>query len=214
MITLISYRNLRYFWEKVKLWIGNNYYNKSEIDAKIVDVSDLREALSDDDGDLIYSKNIVSSLLIVTQTLNSLLESFNNGDNYVAVVNKINSTSSTAIIGHNHIELLASDIKAKLAESKLNANHIDVANINLSSFKGSLNYNRLSNTPTIPTKISQLQNDSGFITISSVPTKVSQLQNDSKFVKSESITTIWKGTSAQYNALSSKSNSTLYLITT
>lgn len=41
----------------------------------------------------------------------------------------------------------------------------------------------------IPTKTSQLQNDSGFITSASVPTKTSQLQNDSGFVTSASVPT-------------------------
>ena len=41
----------------------------------------------------------------------------------------------------------------------------------------------------IPTKTSQLQNDSGFITSASVPTKTSQLLNDSGFVTSASVPT-------------------------
>lgn len=45
-----------------------------------------------------------------------------------------------------------------------------------SSFSGS--YNDLTNKPSIPTKTSDLTNDSGFITISSVPTKTSDLTND------------------------------------
>lgn len=46
----------------------------------------------------------------------------------------------------------------------------------------------------IPTKTSQLQNDSGFITSASVPTKTSQLQNDSGFVTSASVPTVNDGT--------------------
>lgn len=38
-----------------------------------------------------------------------------------------------------------------------------------------------SDIPTIPTKTSQLQNDSGFVTSSDIPTKTSQLTNDSNF---------------------------------
>ena len=56
-----------------------------------------------------------------------------------------------------------------------------------SSFSG--NYNDLSNKPTIPTKTSDLTNDSGFITISSVPTKTSDLTNDSGFITSSSLPT-------------------------
>jgi hypothetical protein len=36
--------------------------------------------------------------------------------------------------------------------------------------------------PTIPTKVSDLTNDSGYITSSSLPTKVSDLDNDSGFI--------------------------------
>ncbi|MBO7716785.1 MAG: hypothetical protein J6S85_24675 [Methanobrevibacter sp.] len=40
-------------------------------------------------------------------------------------------------------------------------------------------YNNFINTPTIPTKTSDITNDSGFITSASVPTKTSDLTNDS-----------------------------------
>ena len=43
--------------------------------------------------------------------------------------------------------------------------------------------------PTIPTKVSELTNDSGFITISSVPTKVSELTNDSGYITISSVPT-------------------------
>lgn len=46
----------------------------------------------------------------------------------------------------------------------------------------------------IPTKTSQLQNDSGFVTSASVPTKTSQLQNDSGFITSSSLPTVNNGT--------------------
>ena len=45
-----------------------------------------------------------------------------------------------------------------------------------STFNG--NYNSLSNKPTIPSKTSDLTNDSDFITSSNLPTKTSDLQND------------------------------------
>ena len=58
-----------------------------------------------------------------------------------------------------------------------------------SSFDG--DYNSLTNKPTIPTKASQLTNDSGFITdaaltgyakTTDIPTKTSQLDNDSNYI--------------------------------
>lgn len=47
---------------------------------------------------------------------------------------------------------------------------------------------------SVPTKTSQLQNDSGFVTSASVPTKTSQLQNDSGFITSASLPTVNNGT--------------------
>ena len=44
--------------------------------------------------------------------------------------------------------------------------------------------------PAIPTKTSELQNDSGFITAASVPTKTSELQNDSGFITAASLPTV------------------------
>ena len=43
--------------------------------------------------------------------------------------------------------------------------------------------------PEVPTKTSQLQNDSGYITSGSVPSKTSQLQNDSGFITISSVPT-------------------------
>lgn len=43
--------------------------------------------------------------------------------------------------------------------------------------------------PSVPTKTSELQNDSGFVTSSAIPTKTSDLQNDSGFVTSSAIPT-------------------------
>ena len=50
-------------------------------------------------------------------------------------------------------------------------------------------YITIADVPPVPTKTSQLQNDSGFITSSDVPTKTSQLQNDSGFITSSSVPT-------------------------
>ena len=66
-----------------------------------------------------------------------------------------------------------------------------------SSFDG--DYNSLTNKPTIPTKTSQLTNDSGFITdaaltgyakTTDIPTKTSQLDNDSGFITSAPVTSV------------------------
>lgn len=91
----------------------------------------------------------------------------------------------------------------------------DISNWNgKSDFSGS--YTDLTDKPTIPTKVSQLQNDSGFVNASgaasaapvqsvngstgtvtiSVPTKVSQLQNDSGFITDAGVTSFNGSTGA------------------
>ena len=55
-------------------------------------------------------------------------------------------------------------------------------------------WSAIASVGDIPTKTSQLQNDSGFVTSASVPTKTSQLQNDSGFITSSSLPTVNNGT--------------------
>lgn len=74
----------------------------------------------------------------------------------------------------------------------------------------------------IPTKTSELSNDSGFLTqhqdltgyakTSDIPTATSQLTNDSNYIASTVVTAFWKGTQAEYDALGSYNATTLYLI--
>lgn len=52
----------------------------------------------------------------------------------------------------------------------------------LASVALSGDYDDLTNKPTIPTKTSDLDNDSGFITDSDLPTKLSDLNNDEGFI--------------------------------
>lgn len=90
----------------------------------------------------------------------------------------------------------------------------------LSSVATSGSYNDLSNKPNIPTKTSQLTNDSDFVVSSNlasvatsgsytdlsnkptIPTKTSELTNDSNFVSSSSLATV--ATSGSYSDLSNK----------
>lgn len=64
--------------------------------------------------------------------------------------------------------------------SKINANFSEIEN----------DYAKQTDIPAVPTKTSDLTNDSGFITssaIPSVPTKTSQLTNDSGYITSSAI---------------------------
>jgi len=50
-------------------------------------------------------------------------------------------------------------------------------------------YSDLSNTPTIPSKVSDLTNDTGFITSSAIPTNVSDFTNDAGYITSAALPT-------------------------
>ena len=61
------------------------------------------------------------------------------------------------------------------------------------------NYNELTNKPTIPTKTSQLTNDSNFVTASTLNTRMNNKN-------------IWCGTKYQYEAITTKNSNTLYFV--
>ena len=60
-------------------------------------------------------------------------------------------------------------------------------------------YNELTNKPTIPTKTSQLTNDSNFVTASTLNTRMNNKN-------------IWCGTKYQYEAITTKNSNTLYFV--
>ena len=64
---------------------------------------------------------------------------------------------------------------------------------------GTTDYNNLLNKPTIPTKTSQLTNDSNFVTASTLDTRMNNK-------------TLWCGTKSQYEAITTKDNNTLYFV--
>lgn len=74
----------------------------------------------------------------------------------------------------------------------------------------------------IPTKVSELENDSEYVTkgevpsLADVPTKVSQLENDSKYISNINtvggVNKIWTGTQAEYDAIDPKDDSTIYIV--
>ena len=84
-----------------------------------------------------------------------------------------------------------------------------VKSADLSTVATSGSYNDLSNKPTIPSKTSQLTNDSGYITSSSIPTSLPANGGNADTVDGYSI---WSGTQAQFDAITSKDANTIYLI--
>ena len=119
---------------------------------------------------------------------------------------KLKTINNNSLIGDGNISVGGSDIvtswgdtlsDTKVPSEKLAKNTIDLK-VNIA--QGSTNKNKnvvtdnsgnitIEAKPTIPSKVSDLTNDSGFITSSSLPTKVSDLQNDTGFITSSSLPT-------------------------
>ena len=114
-----------------------------------------------------------------------------------------------------YIEGTLSDQTDLLSALNAKANSADLANVATSGA-----YSDLIDLPTIPTKVSDLTNDSGFLTdndvapvatsgdysdlsnLPTIPTKTSDLTNDSDFVESTDLATV--ATSGSYTDLSNK----------
>ena len=84
---------------------------------------------------------------------------------------------------------------AYLDEDELEISYTQVSGLSTVAHSGS--YADLSNTPSIPTKTSDLTNDSGFITSASIPTNVSSFTNDAGYITSSALngyaTEAWVG---------------------
>lgn len=73
--------------------------------------------------------------------------------------------------------------------------------------------------PTVPTNVSDFNNDAGYITSAALSNYYTKTQSDAKYLTQNQASTtyllkskIWCGTEAQYNAISKKDSETLYLI--
>ena len=122
------------------------------------------------------------------------------GDRY-KLVYIYTTTSDDDVVVEYDWELIINEISADVATKE----YVDEAILNaqLGGEGGTIdlsNYAKKSDIPSVPTKVSELQNDKGYLTehqdlsnyakksdIPSVPTKVSELQNDKKFVASNTV---------------------------
>lgn len=137
--------------------------------------------------------SIVPSLLEGTK-----IADFAIGDQEGSLYAPTQQTEINDNVKSDHLTWSSDKIDTELGKK---ANTTDLATV---ATTGS--YTDLSNTPTIPTKVSQLQNDSGYVPSSSlatvattgaysdltgtptIPTKVSELQNDSGYITDSALT--------------------------
>lgn len=131
------------------------------------------------------------------------IDTFNayNTESGIAIVTGINNQTDivkTARLGtsliqdpnsHSNIGTSANATQQTINNSIDTAlsNKVDVNSLSTVATTG--DYDDLIDKPIIPSKTSDIVNDSGFITSSSLPTKVSDLQNDTGFITSSSLPT-------------------------
>ena len=161
-----------------------DYYTKSQVDSSINTVMDAMSALQT--YNIEWLMNLISTSTDGTVTLTA--EQFNE-IKAAAVAHKIFVaygqvfSSSTSYHGDDtYIELtqLFGDYVSTLIISSLNGTYnVSVTSDQIIMRDELSGYAKASD---IPTKTSQLTNDSGFANASDVPTKTSQLTNDSNFL--------------------------------
>ena len=89
-----------------------------------------------------------------------------------------NVDSIGLITARNGIEVLSGVVTAPSFDGDLTGTATTATNLNNQAASYYLDYNNFTNTPTIPTNNNQLTNGAGFVTF----TKVSQLTNDSGYI--------------------------------
>ena len=160
-----------------------DYYTKSQVDSSINAVMDAMPALQT--YDLGWLMNLFSTSDFVTLTaeqFNEVKAAYDAGKIFVTHSNVYSSVISiyegTTAIGL--MTLSGSDIVTILAVISRNGTYN--ASLMDNQFLTQYDLNGYAKSSDIPTKTSQLTNDSGFANASDVPTKTSQLTNDSNFL--------------------------------
>lgn len=209
----------------------SSWDNKSDFSGSYNDLTDKPTIPSEYTHPSTHPATMITGLSTVATS-----GSYNDLNNKPTVPTKMSELQNDAEYATmNDIRIFASDIEAIASNMHNHSNKATLDGItdekvtewnNKSNFSGS--YDDLTNKPTIPTKTSQLTNDSGFLT--SVPSEyVTETELNAKgYATTSQIPTslpadggnantvggytIWVGTQAQYDAISSKSNTTIYII--
>lgn len=190
--------NAYYFTNAYDPFISGVQDNESfNITVKASNITDISDSTYDAFVYAItYNKNA-----FVTQS--EVITAINNAIGDVAgfdtqVVQTLPQTGITGTIyftpnNHGTNDIYDEYIYVNNAWEKIGSTSVDltgyVQSNDLASVAITGSYNNLSDTPDIPTKTSDLTNDSNFVTSSDLPSKTSDLTNDSGFITSSSLPT-------------------------
>ena len=130
------------------------------------------------------SSDVTAMQTVVQQTANNVLIKATESDTTAAqggqhiIQSLINVAPSGVKINTSKLDITGeavfNAINNDTGTTKINGGKIDATSI-------TLGYSQITNTPSIPTKTSDLTNDSSYATTSQIPTKTSDLTNDSSY---------------------------------
>ena len=120
-----------------------------------------------------------------------------------------NGGGGSTTAGVNSLNGQKGDLKLKTVN---NNDLLGEGNIEIQAGVTSVNGQEGAVVIDVPTKVSQLENDSNYATQSELPTKTSELTNDSGFINSSEVSNIKVLTQAEYDAIDPKDAKTLYMI--
>jgi len=144
-------------------------------------------AISEIDGGSGVSETNLLTISTDTEKFTSGIADTNQREWNIRAKNKIEANTATMASKANQTDLNSLDTKVTTAESNISVNTESINN--LATVASSGDYNDLSDTPSIPTKTSEINNDSGFITdISNFSTDNLSEGETNKYDKTISIT--------------------------
>lgn len=165
----------------------DNYYTKEQTDSSINTALDAVTEAVPQTYDIGWLLNLFSTsggsiVTLTAEQFNEVKAAYDAGKIFVTHSNVYSSIISiyegTTAIGL--ITLSGSDIVTMLAVISRNGTY-NASLIN-NRFITQYDLNGYAKSSDVPTKTSQLTNDSGFVNASDIPTKTSQLTNDSNFL--------------------------------
>lgn len=168
----------------------SNWNSKSNFSGSYNDLTDKPTLFSGDYTDLTNKPTIPDELSDLTDDTTHRLvtdsEKTTWGGKQDALVSgtNIKTINNESLLGSGNINIQSGGTGTDVQINGSSIVSNDVANIQV---EGTYNAstNKIATMSEIPTKVSDLSNDTGFITSSSLPTKVSDLSNDSGFISSE-----------------------------
>ena len=120
-----------------------------------------------------------------------------------------NGGGGSTTAGVNSLNGQKGDLKLKTVN---NNDLLGEGNIEIQAGVTSVNGQEGAVVIDIPSKVSELENDSNYATQSELPKKTSELTNDSGFINSSEVSNIKVLTQAEYDAIDPKDEKTLYMI--